>query len=290
VGRAGRAAGVGGGSVNRGKVLDAETKAPLANAAIRGPEQRDAEVAAGAIAREDGSFRVDGLRPGRYYLKISSLGYDAHTSQVLEVGNTAPRVQAGSIELARAPIKLEGLDANAERAVVIAPDRNSYRARDVAPAATTASDVLESVPSVEVDAEGKVSLRGNENVVVQINGRPSPIRGAQLAGYLRQLPANTIERVEVIPNPTAKQDPDGMAGILNIVLKQTVDLGRSGGFTIGASTAERYNVAVNFGYQGGPITLFTTYGYTSDERQVGCERSHPAGRAAAAAVVHRAGH
>ena len=252
----------------RGKVLDAGTKQPLPTASIAVWSSSDSAVAAGAIAGKDGTFRVDGLRPGRYYLKVSSLGYGTHTSLELVVAETALRVLAGSIELVRAPIKLEGLDVATERGVVIAPDRNSYRARDVAPAATTASDVLESVPSVQVDADGKVSLRGNENVVVQINGRPSPIRGAQLAGYLRQLPANTIERVEVIPNPTAKQDPEGMAGILNIVLKQTVDLGRSGGFTIGASTADRYNVSANFGYQGGPITLFTTYGYTSDERQV----------------------
>ncbi|MBD0320629.1 MAG: TonB-dependent receptor plug domain-containing protein, partial [Gemmatimonadetes bacterium] len=105
---------------------------------------------------------------------------------------------------------LEALTVEAERpAISIAPDRNSYSTRDVAPAATTASEVLESVPSVQVDTDGKVSLRGNENVVVQINGRPSPIRGEQLAGYLRQLPANTLDRVEVIPNPSARHDPEG---------------------------------------------------------------------------------
>jgi hypothetical protein len=110
------------------------------------------------------------------------------------------------------------------------------------------------------------SLRGNENVVVQINGRPSPTGGA--ARQLSAAVAREHHRAGGGPEPTAKQDPEGMAGILNIVLKQTVDLGRSGGFTIGASTADRYNVSANFGYQGGPITLFTTYGYTSDERQV----------------------
>lgn len=252
----------------RGSVLDAESKAPLPSASVAVWSVTEGALAAGAIARGDGTFRIEGLRPGRYLLKVSSVGYDTHTSAELVVDAASPRVAAGRIELGRAPIQLEGIDVAAERAVVIAPDRNSYRARDVAPAAATASDVLESVPSVQVDAEGKVSLRGNENVVVQINGRPTPIRGAQLAGYLRQLPANTIERVEVIPNPTAKQDPEGMAGIVNIVLKQTVDLGRSGGFTLGASSAARYNASVNFGYQGGPITVFSTYGYTSDERQV----------------------
>ena len=113
--------------------------------------------------------------------------------------------------------------------MTVEPDRNSYRAKDIAPAAANASEVLDNVPSVQVDGDGKVSLRGNENVAVQINGRPTPIRGTQLASYLKSLPANIVERVEVIPNPSAKYDPEGMAGIINIVLKQNVDLGLSGG-------------------------------------------------------------
>jgi outer membrane receptor protein involved in Fe transport len=121
---------------------------------------------------------------------------------------------------------------------------------------------------VQVDADGKVSLRGNENVVVQINGRPSPLHGDQLAAYLRQLPANTLDRVEVMPNPSAKQDPEGMAGIINIVLKQNVDLGLSGGLTLSSSTNDRYTASGNLGYQKGPATWFGSYGFISDGRDV----------------------
>jgi ferric enterobactin receptor len=138
----------------------------------------------------------------------------------------------------------------------------------VAPAAATATDILENVPSLQVDGDGKLSLRGNENVVVQINGRPAPMGGVQLANYLRQLPAGTIERVEVIPNPSARQDPEGMAGIVNIVLKQTVDLGRSGGLTLGGATSGRVAASGNFGFQGGPVTFFSTYGYNADDRRI----------------------
>jgi ferric enterobactin receptor len=97
---------------------------------------------------------------------------------------------------------------------------------------------------------------------------PTPIRGAQLAAYLKQLPASTIERVEVIPNPSARQDPEGMAGILNIVMKQTVDLGRSGGFMLAGATSGRLAASANAGYQAGAITAFATYGYSTDERNV----------------------
>lgn len=252
----------------RGAVVDADSRQPVASASIEIWSQADRSLVAGAIGRQDGAFRIDGLRPGAYVLRIAMIGYETNAATEITIDAAAPRVNLGSIALARSPIVLEGVDVRAEAPLVIAPDRNIYRARDVAPAAATASDVLENVPSVQLDADGKVSLRGNENVVVQLNGRPSPITGAQLAGYLKQLPAGTIERVEVIPNPSARQDPEGMAGIINIVLKQTVDLGRSGGLTLSGATSGRFAGSANAGYQGGPITLFGTYGYSSDDRHI----------------------
>ena len=251
----------------RGTVVDAEAGTPVAHASVAVWSRADSVLAAGAIARPDGTFRIEGLRPGTYYLRVTMMGYGAHTSAEFTVSPAAPRANAGSIRLSRSAITLAALEVTAERPTVsIAPDRNAYRTRDVAPAATSASEVLEAVPSVQVDADGRVSLRGNENVVVQINGRPSPIRGEQLAAYLRQLPANTLDRVEVIPNPSARYDPEGMAGIINIVLRQNVDLGLSGGLTLAASTADRYTASGNLGYQSGPMTLFASYGFTSDDR------------------------
>ncbi|HYH80350.1 MAG TPA: TonB-dependent receptor [Longimicrobium sp.] len=251
----------------RGTVVDAQGNTPVAAASVAVWSRADSALVAGAIARPDGSFRIDGLRPGAYYLRVSMIGYTPHTSATVTVTPAAPTVNAGAIRLARGAVALAGITATGERqAVAIAPDRNTYQTRSVAPAATTASEVLEAVPSVQVDADGRVSLRGNENVVVQINGRPSPIRGAQLAAYLKQLPANTVERVEVVPNPSARQDPEGMAGIINVVLKQNVDLGLSGGLTLAASTAERYTTSGNLGYQRGPATWFFSYGFSSDNR------------------------
>jgi ferric enterobactin receptor len=252
----------------RGIVVDAETQAPIGSASIELWSEADSALVAGAVARENGGFRVEGLRVGRYRIRVAMLGYGVHTASDLEITASEPRVNLGSIALTRSAIALASVDVTAESQVVIAPDRNVYRARDVAPAAATATDVLESVPSVQVDPDGKLSLRGNENLVVQINGRPTPIRGEQLASYLKQLPASTIERVEVIPNPSARQDPEGMAGILNIVLKQTVDLGRSGGITLAGATSGRYAASGNFGYQAGAVTLFTNYGFSTDERNV----------------------
>lgn len=251
----------------RGTVVDAQSGAPVSTASIAVRSLADSALVAGAVAGRDGSFRIQGLQPGRYVLRVSVMGYEPRTTAQVTIAPASPHVNAGSIRLARSAVALAGITATGERqAVTIAPDRNTYQARTVAPAATSASEVLEAVPSVQVDADGRVSLRGNENVVVQINGRPSPLHGDQLAAFLRQLPANTLERVDVIPNPSAKQDPEGMAGIINIVLKQNVDLGLSGGTTLTASTANRYVASGNLGWQRGRVTLFGSYGFTSDER------------------------
>lgn len=251
----------------RGTVVDSESSTPLSAASVEVWSAADSVLVAGAIARPDGTFRIQGLRPGSYFLRVSMMGYGPERTAQLTLAPASPRANAGNIGLARRAVVLETIGVEAERpAISIAPDRNSYSTRDVAPAASTASEVLESVPSVQVDADGKVSLRGNENVVVQINGRPSPIRGEQLAGYLKQLPANTLDRVEVIPNPSARHDPEGMAGIINIVLKQNVDLGLSGGVNLAASTADRYTGSGNLGYQQGPATWFVSYGFSSDDR------------------------
>ena len=189
--------------------------------------------------------------------------------QDVAITPAAPIVDLGTVQLTRVAVALGQVEVvEKQDAVTIEPDRNTYRAKDVAPAATNASQVLEATPSVTVDADGKVSLRGNENVAIQINGRPAPISGEQLGAYLKSLPAGMLDRVEVVPNPSAKYDPEGMAGIINIVLKQNVDLGISAGLTVGAATKDRYNASGNLGYQVGKLTTFSNLGIFSDKRNV----------------------
>ncbi len=264
-----------------GTIVDTADKAPVARASITVRNKADSALVAGALTSNDGAFRIQGLRPGAYYLRATSIGFKPK-NYTFELSDAAPRANVGSVPLTRIAITLQSVQVAGERPlVVIEPDRNTYRAKDIAPAAANASDVLASTPSVEVDADGKVSLRGNENVAVQINGRPTPIRGTQLAAYLKQIPANIVERIEVVPNPSAKYDPEGMAGIINIVLKANTDLGLSGGLNTGFATMSRFNVGTNLGYQQGKLTLFGTYGFNSDDRGIiginDRERFDPAG-------------
>jgi outer membrane cobalamin receptor len=253
----------------RGSVQDAASMKGLASASVAVYSVRDSSLVAGTLTRPDGGFRIEGLRPGQYFLRASYLGYSPQTANGLVIAPNALQADVGAIRLAASAVQVEGVTASVERAqVALAPDRNTFAVRDMpAVAGGTASDVLRNVPSLEVDIDGKVRLRGNQNVAVQINGRAAPMRGDQLGQFLQQLPANMLERVEVIPNPSARFDPDGMAGIINIVLRQNADLGTSYGFTVGAGTGDRINASGNVGHQQGPLTLFANYGFFTDERQ-----------------------
>jgi ferric enterobactin receptor len=252
----------------RGKIVDAKSDQPVARASVSLRAKGGTAIVTGAIATADGAFRLQGLRPGVYSLRATYIGF-APVVREVAITPAAPVADLGSIKLAHVAVELAAVSVAEDRATVtVEPDRNTYRAKDVAPAAGNASEVLDAVPSVQVDADGKVSLRGNENVAVQINGRPTPMRGPQLASYLKTLPANTIERIEVVPNPSAKYDPEGMAGILNIVLKQNVDLGLSAGLNSAVSKADRYFGSANLGYQSGPWSTFSTLGFNRDARGI----------------------
>src|SRR5256714_3953588 len=254
----------------RGVIVAADSSAAaVPRPAVGVRNKADGKLVTGAYGAEDGTFRVQGLRPGTYYLRVGGIGFTPMNTPEFTIDTANPVANVGTIKLSRVSVTLQSVQITGEKpTVVIEPDRNTYRAKDVAPAAANASDVLQATPSVEVDQDGKVSLRGNENVVIQINGRPTPIKGTQLAAYLKQIPANIVERVEVVPNPSAKYDPDGMAGIINIVLKTNADLGLSAGLNTGFATPSRFNSGANVGYQSGPVTLFGTYGFNADDRAI----------------------
>jgi ferric enterobactin receptor len=242
--------------------------APLRAAQVGVWSAADSSLVTGAVVGQDGSFRIEGLRPGQYYLRVSLLGYTTGTVPTVSLTPQQRVADVGEVRLQTNAVQLAAIEASTERsAVETAVDRNVYNTRELPSAAGgNATDVLRNVPAIEVDGDGKVSLRGNENVAIQINGRPAPLRGDALTNFLKQLPANMVERVEVVPNPSAKYDPDGMGGIINIVLKQNTELGLSGGLTVGAGTGGRYNGSGNLGWQKGPLTLFGSYGLLRDER------------------------
>lgn len=120
-----------------------------------------------------------------------------------------------------------------------------------------AIDVLRNVPELEVDMNGKVTMRGNQSVEIHLNGRKAPLRGEALTNYLQQMPGDRISKVEVIPNPSAKHDPEGMGGIVNIVMKDNADLGLSGNVSMNANSRMHRGFGTRINYQKGRFTLFS---------------------------------
>src|SRR5262249_44616181 len=205
----------------------------------------------------DGRFRVDSLRFDRYLLRASLLGYQAWLRSDVALSEAAPLLDLGTNRLAVSPIAVKGAEVSTARATaIVAPDRNIYLTKDM-PAARTgnATDVLRSVPELDVDIDGHVSLRGSTSVNIQFNGRPAPLKGDDLTNYLRQMSASRIERVEVMANPSAKFDPEGTAGIVNLVLKGNTDVGLSGSFNL--TLGQRYSSpGARIAWQQGPLTVF----------------------------------
>lgn len=246
----------------RGRVVNVDGRTPIAAATVDVNVVGSAASAGRAAAGADGAFRVQGLPPGRYHVRIRALGYKPWESSSVLVGAQSPSADVGTVSLTAAPLALEAVGITAQRQdVQLAPDRNTYVVRDMpATRGGSALDVLRNVPSVDVDIDNIVSLRGNTAVTVQINGRPSPMKPDQLGNFLAQLPADMVDKVEIIPNPSARDDPTGVAGIINIALKQEADAGTSGAVTVAGATTGQVNVGGNYGYQRGALTFYGSYG------------------------------
>lgn len=252
----------------QGSVVDATTKTPLASATVALWRAADSTLVTGAIATDEGAFSISALKQDDYYLQVSFIGYETLTVSDVVVNAASPHVDLGKLALGEDRTVLEEVEVTAERHFMeVEVDRTVYNTKDqIVSSGGSASDVLQNIPSVEVDIDGKVSLRGNQNVAVMINGRPSPMTSEALASFLQGLSGEMVERVEVIPNPSAKYEPDGMAGILNIVLKKNTDLGVSGGFSAGMGTQDNYNASGNINYMKGKFNVFANYGFRYGSR------------------------
>src|SRR5207253_5248983 len=200
-----------------GTVTDSAGR-PLNGAAVTIKSSETGPIVTGALTDAKGKFRIEGLSKGKYHVHVSYIGFKAQQQNIDLSEN--PTLGLGSLKLAQEAIAVEGVTATALRSSVqIGVDRNIYSTKNM-PAASggNTTDLLRNVPELEVDVDGNVKLQGSQSVALHINGRPAPMRGDALKNFLAMLPANRVEKVEVVPNPSAKYDPEGIAGIVNIVL------------------------------------------------------------------------
>jgi len=248
-----------------GYVEDAALERPVEYATVVIYSEADSVQANGTITDSEGVFVVTGLKPGSYYLKASFLGYEDLYMSDLRVGRKNPMKDVGTIKLNQSSIQLEGAEFVIERAPI--EYRIDKKVINVSKQATSASgsavDVMQNIPSVNVDIDGNVSLRGSTNFSVLVDGRPSMLDAADL---LEQIPASSIENIEIITNPSAKYEPDGTSGIVNIILKKNALKGVSGMVTTNYGDADRYGGDVQLGLRGNKLNATLGLNYNKRSR------------------------
>ncbi|MBN2519039.1 MAG: TonB-dependent receptor [Bacteroidales bacterium] len=246
----------------KGKVFD-EFGKPMEYANIIIYNQDDSSLVNGTISNADGSFMVGGLHEGKYYLIANFIGYNKKIVPSISISHNHHFYDAGFINLSVSKTEIEGVEIVADRArVEYKIDKKVVNvSQDVTASGGSAVDVLANTPSVSVDVEGNVQLRGSSSFTVLIDGRPTVLTGSDA---LEQIPASTIENIEIITNPSAKYDPDGTAGIINVVLKKGALQGISGMVNSSIGTGNKYKADALLSYKTDKINAFGSF-YFQDE-------------------------
>ncbi|WP_242093370.1 TonB-dependent receptor domain-containing protein [Aestuariivivens sediminicola] len=247
----------------KGTVIDKDNKLPLEYATISFYSITKQKMVDGTITDINGNFEIK-VSEDIYNIKIEYISYSPIEFKNRKIDSD---IDLGTIELS---INLESLDeveVIAERTTVeIRLDKKIYNVgKDLTVRGGNVSDVLDNVPSVSVDAEGNIALRGNENVRILINGKPSGLVGLDSSDALKQLPAEAIEKVEVITSPSARYEAEGTAGILNIILRRSKLLGLNGAVTANVGHPDRAGVSGNINFRTGQVNLFNTLSYRYNE-------------------------
>lgn len=241
-----------------GIVLDQETNQPLEYATLVLQSIRNPDRITGGITDATGKFEVETF-PGSYNVRVEYLSYKTYE---LKAQTYRQSTDLGIIKLMIDAEQLEAVEVIGERTTVeLRLDKKVYNVgSDLTVKGGSVTDVLDNVPSVSVDVEGNISLRGNESVRILINGKPSALSGLSPEA-LQQLPAESIEKVEVITNPSARYDAEGTAGILNIVLKQSKTTGLNGSLALNVGTPTSYGGNVSLNLRRDHFNIFTNTSY-----------------------------
>ena len=255
-----------------GTVVDSQTQTPLEFATITLFSMRDSSIAGGIITDETGKFVLK-TKAGRYYAKIEFIGYKPTAIEEIRLGRNNLNADLGTIQLSGDAEVLDEVEVVGEKSTfTMSLDKRVFNVgKDLTGSGANAAEILDNVPSVTVDVEGNVELRGSGNVRVLINGKPSGIVGIGDTRGLQNLAGGVIDRIEVITNPSARYDAEGMAGIINIVLKEERKGGLNGSFDFSLGYPELIGGAINMNYRKDKLNFFATYGLRYNERPGGGE-------------------
>ncbi|WP_282043087.1 TonB-dependent receptor domain-containing protein [Winogradskyella flava] len=247
------------GSVS-GRVLDAQLNEPLPYVNVIVKDAAD-KIITGGITNSDGTFEVKKIPEGSIKVEITYIGYKTISKQET-IGKGNYDVNLGDLLLEEDSESLDEVTVVAETSTIQQKiDRKVINVgKDLTTSGPTASDIMNNIPSVNVDQQtGDIALRGNQNVQVMVDGKLSNIPAAQL---LRQIPSTSIKQIELITNPSAKYNPDGMSGIINIILHKNVNIGFNGNlnFGLGYQIEPKFNSSLDMNYRNGKLNFYGSYG------------------------------
>ena len=249
-----------------GTIVDANN-VPLQYASVNVKSVADSTTVQYGLTDEMGKFILEGIPFGNYFVEIQYVGYQKSTSPAFEISKNNAVYRIPKYKMTDKLTEIGAVVIRAQKdALQTNLDKTVYNVEsNINASGASAVEVLEEIPSVQVDIEGNVSLRGSENVTILVDGRPTNLT-------LDQIPADMIESVEVITNPSARLEPDGMAGILNVILKKKKESGFNAMVQAGGGIAfvyqdrhipfvNNYNAGASFNYRYNKINIFFNYGY-----------------------------
>lgn len=243
----------------KGKVIDKNTKQPLpyVNIVIKD----NGKIITGGVTKDDGSFSINQLAIQKYSIEFQFIGYTT-SSQNVDLA-TDSNINLGIISIEEDVTELKEVQIVAERSSMVQKiDRKVINVgKDLIASGTTASEIMNNIPTVSIDPQTKeISMRGNSNVRVLIDGKPSNVSIEQL---LQQIPSASIKQIELITNPSAKYNPEGMSGIINIILHKNSQDGFNGSINTGVTfgITPKTNSALNMNYRVGKVNFYTNYGF-----------------------------
>ncbi|HKI47018.1 MAG TPA: outer membrane beta-barrel family protein [Balneolales bacterium] len=237
----------------KGQIFDAETRQPIYLSDVILFTRKDSTQVSGTATDKNGKFTLDNVNNGKYYLVVQYLGFEKKVFPNISITNSNNTLDLGKINLKPTSLSMQNVVVQGRRSAI--SYQTGKKVIDVSQMPSSmsgsAADVLQNVPSISVDINGTVSLRGSQNFQVLINGQPS-VLSAQDA--LQQIPASSIKSIELITNPSAKYDASGTAGIINIVLKKNANLGMSGLANIMGGLNQKYGGNFIFQYKTSSIS------------------------------------
>lgn len=250
----------------RGTILESEGNNPIEYAGILLYASNDSTVTDGTITDNLGNFVIELSRPGTYTMVVQFIGYEKYTLKGLSLTPKTPELSLKPILISPSAITLaEATVTDRRNEVIYKIDRKVIQVSGNANTiGTTAVEVLENTPGFEVDDEGNVKLRGSDNFTVLINGKPTVLSGNDA---LKQIPSGSIESIEVITNPSARYDPDGLTGIVNVILKKEASGGLNGLVDLSAGNRDRYSASLSLNYRRKAHSITVGYDYNQSRRE-----------------------